>query len=66
MFLPRVPSGCFLGVGAVQGSGVLVGTALSPDPPAPRLFFLRLFGLDHSIWIRFIRFCLPCLWRCFP
>lgn len=66
----RVPSPCPIGVffrcwgrAGLQGAG---GDGSVSRSPSPQALFLRLFGLDHSIWIRFFWFCLHCLWRCFP
>lgn len=66
----RVPSPCPIevffrcwGRAGLQGAG---GDGSVSRSPSPQALFLRLFGLDHSIWIRFFWFCLHCLWRCFP
>lgn len=66
----RVPSPCPIevffrcwGRAGLQSAG---GDGSVSRSPSPQALFLRLFGLDHSIWIRFFWFCLHCLWRCFP
>lgn len=62
----RVPSLCPVGVfgcwgrAGPRGAGGDGAVSISPSPQA---LFVRLFGLDRSVWIRF---CLHCLWRCFP